>query len=240
MLAFLKADSYQWIVVDNGSELDLSAQLPQAVYLRMRENLGFGRANNWGAEKATTPYLFFVNPDCEFVGDCVTPLLESLRYSAVTAPLVFNTDGSVQLSFGPFLSILNEAVQRLRTRFEKSNWVQSWIRRQASKVFYPDYVSGCAFLIRADVFRGLGGFDENFFLYQEDVDLCKRVKDRKLQVSLVPDAHIMHARNRSMMNEREKVEVEYRKSQIYYYRKHNSMLQNLLLRLYLTIKFILK
>lgn len=232
MKQFLREEDYEWIVADNHSDVDLSGELPDARYLRMPDNLGFASASNRAAESAHAPNLFFINPDCEFNQDCITPLLDALKVSAVAGPRVMNPDGSVQLSFGPFLSVANEAMQKMLFRFEKSKAVQSWISRKGA--FQPDYVSGCALMIRGDVFRALGGFDETFFLYNEDVDLCKRVTERSYTVAYVPTAQIIHKRNQSTELIPERVRLEYRKSQIYYYRKHHGALQNFLLKLYLS------
>lgn len=230
---FLKPGQFEFIVVDNASQENLSERLPGALYLRQESNGGFGKACNRGAEKASAPALFFVNPDCELVEDCVTPLVGALQQAAVCGPRVTYPDGVLQLSFGPYLSIRNEAMQRRRMRDERSASVQNWLG--GLKEFEPDYVSGCAMMARADVFRAAGGFDENFFLYHEDVDLCKRIRAMGHRVMYVPATRIIHEKNRSADRARDRVRQEYRKSQLYYYRKHNGWLQNALLRAYLAL-----
>lgn len=232
MKQFLREEDYEWIVADNYSDVDLSGELPDARYLRMPGNLGFASASNRAAESARAANLFFINPDCEFNQNSIPPLLDALKVSAVAGPRVISPDGSIQLSFGPFLSVAREAMQKMLFRFERSNAVQKWILRKGA--FQPDYVSGCAFMIRTDVFRDLGGFDENFFLYNEDVDLCRRVRERSYTVAYVPAAQIVHKRNQSVKLIPDRVRSEYRKSQIYYYRKHHGALQNFLLKLYLS------
>ncbi len=235
MKAYLPPKLYEWIVADNNSAKDMSGELPAANYLRLTENHGFGGANNLAAEKAAAPYLFFVNPDCEFIENCIPPLLNAMKDAAVAAPRVLNPDGSIQLSFGPYLSIWQEAQQRRRMQREHTAAVQEWIREKGT--FSPDFVSGCALMIRADVYHKLAGFDPVFFLYHEDVDLCKRVTADGLPIVYLSDARIVHARNRSVIQLRERVNIEIRKSQLHYYRKHNSPFQLLLLKLYLTMKF---
>lgn len=232
MKQFLREEDYEWIIADNHSDVDLSGELPDVRYLRMPENLGFGVASNRAAETAHAPNLFFLNPDCEFNQNCIPPLLDALKVSAVAGPRVISPDGYFQLSFGPFLSFVREAMQKTLFRFERSNAVQKWISRKGA--FQPDYVSGCALMIRTDVFREIGGFDENFFLYNEDVDLCRRVTEQSYTVAYVPAAQIVHKRNQSVKLIPDRVRSEYRKSQIYYYRKHHGALQNFLLKLYLS------
>ncbi|HSE41684.1 MAG TPA: glycosyltransferase family 2 protein [Acidobacteriota bacterium] len=228
----LKKDQYEWIVVDNNSTVELSSKL-ECIYLRQNINKGFGAACNLGAEHAKSEIFFFVNPDCEFIEDCISPLLDAIQTSAIAGPQVLYPDGLLQLSFGPFLSIFNEFKQRSLQRSEKTQDVQNWIREKAPK--HPDYVSGCALMIRASIFRKLGGFDEQFFLYNEDVDLCKRAKEEGAAITYLPGVLIQHSKGTSGANESERVNQEYRKSQLRYYRKHHGPLQNLILRSYLRI-----
>ena len=228
----LKPDQYEWIVVDNNSRQNLSTKL-DCLYLHQEVNAGFGAACNIGAQHAKADALFFVNPDCQFVEDCVTPLLAALKESAIAGPQVLYPDGSLQLSFGPFLSILGEFNQRSLQRSEKSESVQSWIHDHAPK--HPDYVSGCAMMIRSSEFRKLGGFDEKFFLYHEDVDLCKRARMQGDRVSYLPGVLIQHRKGTSSAQDVERVNHEYRKSQLHYYRKHHGSFQNFLLRTYLRL-----
>lgn len=234
MQEHLPQGTFEWIVADNNSADPLADRLPGAVYLRFPQNFGFAKANNLAAQKASAPYLFFVNPDCVFVENCLPLLLDTMNQAGIAGPRVLNENRSLQLSFGPFLSIRNEFIQRRRLRSEHTHEMQKWIHDQAA--VSADYVSGCALMISADLYRKIGGFDENFFLYEEDVDLCKRVHDAGLSVVYVPAAVLMHKRNKSVRHERTRANREYRKSQLYYYRKHHGRLQNLLLKLYLRFK----
>jgi len=231
---FLTPQTYEHIVVDNASARDLSASLGGVKYVRLPRNVGFGAGCNRGAEIASAPVLLFVNPDCELVEDCVTPLLALMDRSAVAGPRVIYPDGMLQLSFGPQLSIGNEVVQRRRMLAERQPRIQNWIRSHDR--FHPDYVSGCALMVRADDFRLVGGFDEEFFIYHEDVDLCKRIRDRGGVVTYAPSTRIVHKKGQSMRKEPDVAMVEYRRSQLHYYRKHHGWLQNRILELYLALR----
>jgi GT2 family glycosyltransferase len=232
LMKYLKPDQYEWIVVDNNSKINLSSKL-DCVYIRRDVNAGFGAACNIGAQHAKADALFFVNPDCQFIEDSLTPLLKALEHSVIAGPQVLYPDGTVQLSFGPFLSIFKEFKQRSLQHSEKSEHVQSWIHDHPPK--HPDYVSGCALMIRTSEFRKLGGFDEKFFLYHEDVDLCKRARERGHRVSYLPGVLIQHRKGTSSAQDLERVNQEYRKSQLHYYQKHHGAIQNLLLRTYLRL-----
>jgi GT2 family glycosyltransferase len=234
MQEHLPNEQFEWIVADNSSIQNLSEQLAGARYLRFTENYGFAKANNLAVKTATAPYLFFVNPDCLFIENCLPALIEAVQRAAVCGPKVINEDGSLQLSFGPFLSIRNELVQQRRMKRENSATIQRWIQSKGES--FVDYVSGCALMISAAVYREIGGFDEKFFLYEEDVDLCKRIESRGLRTMYVPSAVILHKRNRAVLKEPDRSRHEYRRSQIYYYKKHHGRLQNTLLKLYLYVR----
>jgi GT2 family glycosyltransferase len=234
MKRHLQAVSYEWIIADNNSTRNLSSELSDAIYIRLPENLGFGAACNRAAERATAPALFFVNPDCEFVENCINVLLGTTSSAAAAGPRVIYPDGMLQLSFGPFLSISAEARQKIFSAFERTAMVQRWLRRKTP--FQADYVSGCALMIRADIFKNLNGFDENFFLYNEDVDLCKRVCDLGQKVIYNPAAKIVHIKNTSTSKHPSGIKTEFRKSQKYYYQKHLGRFQNALLSLYSRIR----
>jgi GT2 family glycosyltransferase len=229
---FLPKDQYEWIVVDNNSRVSLSSQL-DCVYLLHSENMGFGAGCNAGVNVARAENLFFVNPDSEFIENCIPPLLKASEKNLIAGPQVLYPDGFVQLSFGPFLSISAEAKQKSLQQRERTESVQSWIRNEAPH--NPDYVSGCAMMIQASNFRSLGGFDERFFLYNEDVDLCKRANQKGFYSAYVRDARIQHSKGNSAKQNPAQASQEFHKSQLLYYRKHQSAFQNFLLRTYLRI-----
>src|SRR5687767_11765798 len=79
MKQHLPDGEFEWIVADNQSREELSQKLPEAVYLRLPENFGFAKANNLAVQRATAPNLFFINPDCLFVENCLPPLLDALQ-----------------------------------------------------------------------------------------------------------------------------------------------------------------
>lgn len=232
MQKYLHAESFEWIIADNNSKEDLSGRFPGAKYLRFSENLGFGKANNRAAEQVSGEFLFFVNPDCVFIHDCVTPLIQASVDADILGPAVLNTDKSLQLSFGPFLSISAEAKQKWMTQHESSNYIQGCIASHMSGSFHPDYVSGCALFMSAALFKELHGFDEDYFLYNEDVDLCYRAKQMGKKVLYVPFAAIVHERNTSMSAS---IRQHYQRSQELFYRKHRGTLSRFALKMYKAI-----
>jgi len=227
------------IVVDNGSfppESDrLQEDLPWCRHVRLAENRGFGSANNAGAVEAKGEYLFFVNNDTLFSSDVVTPLSEALVRDpaiGVVGPSLSNEDGTFQMSFGPFPSIMNER----RTRRESLRLAGKGIL--PTRVQRPDWVTGAALMIRRDIFRTLGGFDEAYFMYFEDADLCKRVHLDGFQVLYREDLTVTHLGGKSYAKGSPAMELEYRRSQLRFYDKFNPWPERLMLRLYLLFKAV--
>jgi N-acetylglucosaminyl-diphospho-decaprenol L-rhamnosyltransferase len=230
--SFLAKDEYEWIVVDNNSQKNLSHQL-DCTYLLQSENIGFGAGCNAGATAANGEHLFFVNPDCEFIENCLPPLVKASEENLIAGPQVVYPDGYLQLSFGPFLSISAERHQKSMQYRERTKEVQSWIRDEAPR--HPDFVSGCAMMMQSSIFQSLNGFDEKFFLYNEDVDLCKRAQLKGIHSAYIPQARIQHSKSGSAKHNLNQASQEYRKSQLLYYKKHHGAIQNLLLRTYLRL-----
>jgi N-acetylglucosaminyl-diphospho-decaprenol L-rhamnosyltransferase len=98
------------------------------------------------------------------------------------------------------------------------------------------WVSGACLLARRRVMEEVGGFDEAFFLYEEDADLCRRVRQAGHKVVYAPRAEVLHHLGRSMARDPERARREYDQSHLLYYRKHNPAWQTTLLRLYLALR----
>jgi hypothetical protein len=100
-----------------------------------------------------------------------------------------------------------------------------------------DIVVGAAFFIRKSLFEMLGGFDERFFMYFEESDLCQRVRDAGWQIVYHPQISLVHLKGQAAQQIFNRILVEYRRSQVYYYQKHRPLWEQLLLRFYLVAKF---
>jgi len=163
------------ILVDNGSR-DGSASiaqsmLPHAQVIALERNLGFGSANNRALDRVATPYAFLLNPDCEIeVEDLAILVQEAMRFpdAAIIAPQLTNARGEPDLSY----------------RWPSTHWVSRG--PGASAPLCVGFVCGAAMLFVMDNMRGADRFDERFFLYYEDDDLCLRIFERRLAIILVP------------------------------------------------------
>lgn len=232
------------ILVDNNSTEsgieELSEEFSQVKVIRLSKNYGFGYGNNRGAEIAKGKYLFFLNNDAYLVEN--TPLilsdyLDDNKDVGVVGPKLIFPDSRFQLSFGWAPSIINEwRTRKLQNGLHKSyDKYVNIVTASYNKISEIDWVTGAALMIRKKLFEEVGGFDEKYFMYFEDSDLCKRIKNCGYKIYYIPLTAVVHQAN-ATVKKIETINDEYRKSQLYYYKKHLSILSRLLLQLYLFVK----
>lgn len=237
------------ILVDNnstdGSVECLRREFPEVKLVPSSENRGFGAGSNRGADVALGEFLFFLNSDTLLTED--TPILlatmmQGNPHVAACGPRLINDDNTFQLSFGPDLSLLNEwKLRRMHRRLQSSDpSVQAEFESRYPAAREVDWVTGAALMIRRDAFQKVGGFDETFFMYFEDADLCRRVRKLGLKVLYSPSTKVVHFGGDKGVNPESKIALEYRRSQLRYYRKHAGGVGYLLLRAYLISKFSLR
>jgi GT2 family glycosyltransferase len=232
------------VVVDNastdGSAAAVRAAYPAARVLESPANQGFSAANNAGIRASSAPQVLVLNSDAELLPgalETLSGLLDARSDLGVVGPRTVNPDGSVQLSFGPDLTPLSEWRQRslvLGLRARRPEALRE-AEQRASREQEPDWVSGSCFLARRAALEAIGGFDEGFFLYEEDADLCRRLRGAGWRVLYTPAAEVRHALGQSMARDAARARREYRRSHLRYYRKHNGPLLTALLRAYLAV-----
>ncbi len=227
------------VVVDNASEDGspdaVEASFPKCHVIRLAENAGFARANNLGLRETGAPLLLLLNPDVEVRPGTLEALAGALgaRPSlGAVGPLTRNPDGSLQVSFGPDLTLLSEWRQRRLVQGAKARkpWVQAHLAEMAQRGFEPDWLSGSCILARREALLSVQGFDEGFFLYEEDADLGLRLRRAGWSLLLTPRAEIVHRLGSSMAKTPTRARFEYHRSHLRYYRKHNAMPARLALR----------
>ena len=185
------------IVVDNGSDDDCAAQastyLPQAQVLAQQENLGFGAANNRALAQVQTPFALLLNPDCEITVQAVQQLLKTAALwpdAAMVAPQLLQPNGQAEVNY---------------------RWPHLlWKSRGQAITEGPacvGFVCGAAMLLRMSVFKGQF-FDERFFLYYEDDDLCTRLFNQHLAMVIDPSATATH-RSRGSVRGKSPLRSEY-------------------------------
>ncbi|MEW6196926.1 MAG: glycosyltransferase family 2 protein [Bacteroidota bacterium] len=234
---------YEVIVVDNGSSDNdpnlLYELFPDIKLIVNKVNLGFGKANNIGAERAGGGTLLFLNNDTIIKSDFIEYIDNIFRDESsvgIIGPKLLNEDFSLQLSYDNLPSIINEFVTKFSSKLFYKNFkpVVKLKSRNYSQKKYVEFITGAALFIRKKIFIELGGFDEQIFMYFEDADLCKRVIDYGYKILFVPNIEIVHLRGASWnKNNSGDLKNHYRKSQLFYYTKHRSAFENLLLKYYL-------
>jgi GT2 family glycosyltransferase len=225
---------YEVIVVDNASTdkslLMLAQEFPQVRVVVNNFNVGFARANNQGVNIAKGKYVLLLNSDTLVLGDCIFRTIafaENITDAGVISCKVLNKDKSLQYSTSRFPCFFTELVFYIKSIFIRtwdpfSHWrrMKGWDHKQVRCV---DSVSGCFFLVRTSVYKQLGGLDEKIFMYCEDTDFCKRVKECGLKTYYYPNASIIHLGGGSATPENKaSIILHCFKAWIYYYKKHAS------------------
>ena len=169
------------------------AQLPFPVtVIHNASPLGFGENHNRAFRQAQAGFFCIVNPDVRMDSDVFPVLLASLNASSVgvAAPLVVTGGGMIEDSARRFPTPL-KILCKVFGRCAGGDYLIGLAP------IYPDWVAGMFMLFRRDVYRQMGGFNEKFFLYYEDVDLCARIWLKGMRVALIPQARVMHEARRS-------------------------------------------
>jgi GT2 family glycosyltransferase len=233
---------HETIVVDNasadGSPDAVAARFPAARVVRNAENAGFGRASNQGIALARAPYVLLVNSDAEVrpgAVEAMAALLDERPRVGAVGPRTLSADGAVEVSFGPPLTPLGEWRQRRLVRGVRARDRRALAEAAAlaSVERTPAWLSAACLMARRDALAEIGGFDEEFFLYEEDVDLCRRLAQTGWTLLFTPAAEVVHHLGRSMEQAPERAGLEYERSHLLYYRKHNGTLATALLRAWL-------
>jgi GT2 family glycosyltransferase len=141
--------------------------------------------------------------------------------------------GRAELSWGSQVSLLSEMRQKILGTPLLSGHVEKKSRRPA----FPGWVSGACMLIRKTCLDECGFFDERFFMYLEDADLCRRAAKAGWKIYYYPGASAVHAGGAGLEGLAPEIRLAYRRSQLYYYQKHHGMLQGSLLKTYLLLKY---
>lgn len=190
------------VVVDNGSRdgsADVAAQFPHVELVRNPGNRGFSTAANLGIQISAPADVLLINPDAYLLPGALERLEATLkrhREAAVVAPRLRYLDGTIQASARTFPSPLTMLLRRTvlgMTRAGRTKLRSHLHPNETSSEVEPvDWVLGAAMLIRRGAFDAVGGFDEQFFLYGEDVDFCYRLWAARWQVLLDAGAEVIH------------------------------------------------
>ena len=238
-------EGYEIILADNGSikfdKSEFQNLFPGIVILDIKENAGFGKANNMAAKIAAGDVLFFLNNDTVTESEFLSKVEDKFRKDqsiGIIGPKLVNRDLTYQLSHGKLPSFTRELTDKIIYYVFEKKWklpVKYFTSRYEREQF-TEWVTGAALFIRKELFVKAGGFDEKFFMYFEDKELCKKTLALKRKILYLPDVSLVHLRGGSSTGDHSSfTDQEYRKSQIYYYGKHRSRAERVFLKLFLKL-----
>ena len=225
--------SLEVVVVDNastdGSAAAVRAGHPNVSLIENDENLGFGRACNQGIRAGSAPHVLLLNSDAELrpgALEAMAEILDQHAEVAVVGPRTRYADGAIQVSWGRFPGLLAEWHQRRLVLGTEARLPAALEHAEqvASREHEPDWVSGSCWLARREALLAVGLFDEGFFLYEEDIDLCLRLRQAGWRIVFTPRAEVVHQQGVSKARSSGRALAEYHRSHLRYYRKHNNPL----------------
>ena len=218
-------------VVDNssndGSAAMVKEKYPDVSLIENHDNVGFGKANNQAFAQATGEYLLLLNSDAFITAGCVQRMLEVMETYPDTGAAgckLLNEDMSLQRSCYSFPTLATELWQTLwldklfpRSKIFGKYLMTYWAMNDLRKV---DVVMGALMLVRRNALNGDLLFDDNFFMYSEEVDLCYRLHKRGWTVRYVPDAQAVHIWGGSSNKVKGETLIRLYQSRVQFFRKH--------------------
>jgi GT2 family glycosyltransferase len=220
------------IVVDNasrdGSPEMVVAEFPEVKLIQTGENLGFAKANNIGIKQATGDCFALVNSDVLVHPECFQRLagfLDAHPTVGLVGPKVLEGNGALQRTCRRFPTVWNTVCRALALDAVLSSWplfsgreMRHWSHDEQAEI---EVLSGCFWLARRGAVEQVGGLDERFFFYAEDVDWCRRFWDAGWKVMFVPAATATHFGGASSSNAPLKYNIELLRANVTYWRKHS-------------------
>lgn len=248
LLSVAAASMSRVVVVDNGSPTPYAprAEAPLVRVVRLAEGRGYGGAVQAARDLVLGEHFLLLNNDLRLPHNPVPPLVRRWRAgAALVGPRVEFPDGRFQLSWGDELGLREELRERRRQREMRAGG-GSWVaarERDSVKARPVDWVSGVAALVDAAAFDEVGGFDDRFFFYFEDVDLSRRLRSRGKSLWYEPAARVIHelgaTRESDSVLITERVATAHVLGHVRYYRRHRPAWELLALRSLLTAQVAL-
>jgi len=235
----LSLSEMEIIVVDNastdGSQEMVSKEFPEVKLIKNKQNLGYAKGNNLGVRAASADFLMILNSDTLIKPGSIEKLIDFLEASpglSIVGPRLLNSDGTPQANCGRFPDLWVSAVMLFKEHFGGSRLV----RYSPSVSGEVDWLMGAAFLARKKVFEKIGGFDEKIFMYMEEVEWFYRAKQAGFKAYFLKEAEIVHLGRGSSTTGRKEPILNIYKGLIYFFRKHKSLPELIILRVMLKLK----
>ncbi len=229
------------IVIDNassdGSAEAIAKKFPLVKLVRNKTNVGFAAGNNQGMDMARGYYILLLNSDCFVEPLTITKTLQTLKDFDVTGCKLLNEDRSVQFSYGFFVSLRRALM--LMTFIDNfpviKKFADSIHVRDASRYnqqIEVDWVTGAFVMLKKDAFTKVGGIDEKYFMYGEEMEWMYRMKKAGFKIDFFPGAQATHLQGASTKSIATMFTSEM-KGYLYWFKKHRSSFELFLLKIIL-------
>ena len=251
LMAHSRRYHYRITVVDNasadGTLAIISARFPSVNLLVCDHNAGFAKGNNLALQQTNGQYVILLNPDTEVKENGLDNLVDFLiahPEAGAAGPRLLNPDSSVQLTGNAFPSVRNLLFESLfldrlfpRSRLFGDHKLSWWDRKVAARV---DWVMGACIALRREVGEKVGWFDETFFMYFEEIDLCRRILTAGYLVYYVPEAAVVHYGGVGVEAYSGQKVALWHQSLFCYFHKHHPEKKLLRLRLVILVRSLLR
>lgn len=227
--------TYEIIIIDNNSKDDLSIlntiqefKYIPLIYHKLQNNIGFGGANNEGLKFAKGEYIFFLNPDTVILNDAISILANYLDLHPECGACggnLFNTEmcptRSFRRRFFDNLWLLDTIFTN--NTFEKLLYRKNIAFNTTNVPLDVSYIVGADLMIRHSIIKKIQGFDKDFFMYYEEIELCYRTIKSGAKIRSIPWAQIQHLEGKSSSNIDFKAHQMYRSSRLYFMKTQNRL-----------------
>ena len=229
----LRKITFEVIIVDNSKNdqgmASLKESYPQVQVIHNASNVGFAKANNQAVLTAKGKTLLFLNPDTILSDQAIEGMvahLESNPDIGALGPKVLDTDGSLQYSCRRFPTLMTGFFNRyslLSRWFPGNRFTVQYLMKDFDheEIREVDWLSGCCLMVPRTIFKKTGGFDEHYFLFNEDIDLCRAIGQHGFKVMYFPVAKITHLVSTSNSKVPARIIIKRHRGMKHYYNKHH-------------------
>lgn len=229
VFAYPPSGEFEVWVVENaskdGSDRMVRERFPGVKLIESKTNLGFGAANNLAIRQSEGRYFLLLNPDTEVRPNALETLVNFMDKhpeAGASGPCLLNPNNSLQPSCSPVPTLRSELLRMFHLpgiRPDGYYAMGGWDRTRAKEV---DVMLGACMLLRQEAVDKAGAFDEDFFMYSEEVDLCSRIRKAGWQLFWVPQAEVVHHGGQSTRQAASEMFITLYRSKLQYFRKHHN------------------
>lgn len=232
------------IVVDNAS-CDSSVEFvknnfPKVQLIVNEENLGFGTANNKAINIAKGEYILFLNTDAIITKDALNKLIDFMDgnpQAGLCTGTLIKANGKIQDTFGPYPSLITELFGRSFLRlFAPYNYTPRTIKKSSPRKVFS--IRGACMLAKRSCILSVGGFNEKYFLFLEETDLCLRLNRKGYEIWWMPEVHICHKTGGTARIKTSSARIEYWRSRYIFFHKHCALWKYRILKSGLLCKLV--